>query len=299
MFYFDIRNETKYCFGLSVKGAQTSLKLAQFTGKGFHSIQTMGGTNRGIPWILKNGNQLSLFARYDNNTLYRVTIANDEVLQPNIIPGVVNGDPNCYIDETTAAHQLYCFVRNDAYGLAEYVETSTNDWHITQLTSENDRIRDDIAPTCSYVGASLKYCFVILENGYLSRIVSKSGIWLPWKTMGHTQFRAMPVLFTSQSINYTGTHQICYLLAIDNSQHLQLSINPECNQDDNFTDWTPLFESVQVKQFNKVFRLRNDDIGILGIDVNDRPCFTIFDRVKNEFTAIRTALTMKSEQFQP
>ena len=55
---------------------------------------------------------------------------------------------------------------------------------------------------------------------------------------------------------------------MDSSHHLQLSINTDCARSDRFTNWSPVVDTLhlQFKQFDKVIRLRDANIGVLGID---------------------------------
>lgn len=295
-------NETKYCFGLSVQDPQHSLKLAQFTRKGFHSVATLGGTNIGTAFGLTNIDNVAVFARHSQNTLYRRIIADDEVLSAHDVASSVTGDPTCYVYELVSNRPVYCFARNAVRGLSEYLEVSTNNWRVTQLGSSNERIRDDTAPVCNYVGSIYRYCFAILENGRISRIASKSGTWTTWQMIGPNQphqFNGSPVFFTSLPMNASGPNQTCYVLAIDSTYHLQLSTNSNCAQSDSFSDWTPLFPALEFKQFDQAFNLRDGNIGIFGVNRQNQPYYTFLDRTNNQFTEPRLALSTKPEQFRP
>ncbi|CAF4441780.1 unnamed protein product [Rotaria socialis] len=297
-----VNNETKYCFGLSVQDSQHSLKLAQFTRKGFHSIENIGGSNRGTAFGLTNINSVAVYVRNSQNTLYRRIIADDEVLSAHDIAFSLSGDPMCYIHELSISRQIYCFARNAVNGLTEYAELSTNTWRATQLGNPTDRIRDETAPVCSYVGQIHRYCFAIFENGQIYRILWKSGVWSTWQSIGRDrqyQFIIQPTFLTSKPLNESSLDQICYLLAIDTNNNLQLSTNFNCAQLDSFTEWTPISANLKFKQFDKIFRLRDGNIGVLGIDSQNRPYYLYLDPKTSHFTSPRLAFTVKPEEFRP
>ena len=301
-FFFFISNETKYCFGLSVEDPQHSLKLAQFTRKGFHSVANLGGSNIGSAFGLTDVHRVAAFVRQSQNRLYRRVIADDEVLAAHDIATSVTGDTICYVHQLTTNRPTFCFARNSVRGLSEFVEISTNTWRATQLGSTNERIRDESAPVCSYVGSIYRYCFVILENNRIYRLVSKSGVWSSWQTIDPNhpyQFIASPLFFTSQPFPSTTTNQTCFLLAIDTNFHLQLSKNQNCAQSDSFTDWTTLSPTIQFKQMDQVVFLRDGNIGLFGVDRQNQPLFVYFDRTTNQFTIPRPTLSLKPEQFRP
>ncbi|CAF3893505.1 unnamed protein product [Adineta steineri] len=295
-------NDTKYCFGLSIQDSQDSLKLAQFTRKGFHSIENIGGNNRGIAFGLTNINNVTVFVRNSQNTLYHRTIADDEILSPHDIALSLSGDPTCYIQELLTTRQTYCFARNSAFGLTEYAELSEYEWRITQLGYTTDRIRDEIAPVCSYVGQLHRYCFAIFENGQIYRIISNSNIWSTWELIGkgqQLQFITQPVFLTSKPLNQSDYDQTCYLFAIDTNNNLQLSTNINCAASDNFSEWIPISTNLKFKQFDKIFRLRDGNIGVLGIDNQNQPYYMFLDPQIDRFTSPRLAFTVKPEQFRP
>ncbi|CAF2368263.1 unnamed protein product [Rotaria sp. Silwood2] len=295
-------NDTEYCFGLSIQDTQHSLKLAQFTQKGFHSIENIGGTNRGTAFGLTNINNVAVYVRNSQNILYRRIIADDEILSAHNIASSLSGDPMCYIYELLTSRQIYCFARNSAYVLTEYVELSKDTWQTTQLGNPTDRIRDETAPVCSYVGHIHRYCFVIFENGQIYRILSKSGVWSTWQSIGREQrhqFISQPAFITSKPLNQSSPDQTCYLLAIDTNNNLQLSTNLNCAVLDNFSEWIPISPNLKFKQFDKTFRLRDGNIGVLGIDGQNRPYYIFLDPKTNRFTSPRPAFTVKSEQFRP
>ncbi|CAF3941170.1 unnamed protein product [Rotaria magnacalcarata] len=297
-----VNNETKYCFGLAVQDSQHSLKLAQFTRKGFHSIENIGSSNRGTAFGLTNINSVAVYVRNSQNTLYRRIIADDEVLSAHDIAFSLSGDPMCYIHELSISRQIYCFARNAVNGLTEYAELSTNTWRATQLGNPTDRIRDETAPVCSYVGQIHRYCFAIFENGQIYRILWKSGVWSTWQSIGRDrqyQFITQPTFLTSKPLNESSLDQICYLLAIDTNSNLQLSTNSNCAQLDSFTEWTPISTNLKFKQFDKIFRLRDGNIGVLGIDSQNRPYYLYLDPKTSHFTSPRLAFTVKSEEFRP
>jgi hypothetical protein len=295
-------NETKYCFGLNVNDSQHSLELAQFTRKGFHSIANIGGSNRGTVFGLTNINNVTAYVRNSQNTLYRRIIANDEILSVHDIALSVTGDPICYIHEISTSRRIYCFARNSANGLTEYAESSTYTWRATQLGNPTDRIRDETAPVCSYVGLIHRYCFAIFENGQIYRILFNSGVWGSWQSIGggkQQQFITQPAFLTSKPLNQSNFDQTCYLIAIDTNNNLQLSTNPNCASADNFSEWIPISTSLKFKQFNETFRLRDGNIGVLGIDSQNRAYYIFLDPKTNRFTAPRPAVTVKPEQFRP
>ncbi|CAF1227074.1 unnamed protein product [Rotaria sordida] len=295
-------NDTKYCFGLSTQDSQHSLKLAQFTRKGFHSIENIGGTNRGIAFGLTNINNVSVYVRNSQNILYRRIIVDDEILSAHNIALSSSGDPMCYIYEVLISREIYCFARNSVYGLTEYVELSKDTWRTTQLGIPTDRIRDEIAPVCSYVGQIHRYCFAIFENGQIYRIISKSGVWSKWQSIGRErqyQFISQPAFIISKPLNQSSSDQTCYLLAIDTNNNLQLSTNLNCALVDNFSEWISISTNLKFKQFNKTFRLRDGNIGVLGIDSQNRPYYIYLDPKTNRFTSPRPAFTVKSVQFRP
>ena len=100
-------NETKYCFGLSVDDPRHSLQLAQFTRKGFQSVEAIGSVNRGIPFALSDRQSVAVFVRQTQNSLYRRMIVDDEILSAHDVASVVTGDPSCYIHEFSFNRQLY------------------------------------------------------------------------------------------------------------------------------------------------------------------------------------------------
>lgn len=292
-------NDTKYCFGLNIANSQHSLELAQFTRKGFHSIENIGGSNRGTAFGLTDINNVAVYVRNSQNTLYRRIISNDEILSAHDIGLSVTGDPTCYIHEITRNRQIYCFARNSANTLTEYTEVSAQTWRATQLGNPIDRIRDETAPVCSYVGQIHRYCFAIFENGQIYRILFNSTVWSTWQSIGRIQFISQPVFLTSKPLNQSGPDQICYLIAIDTNDNLQFSTNSNCGLVDNFTEWIPISINLKFKQFDKIFRLRDDNIGVLGIDTQNRTYYIFLDLKTNHFTSPRPAFTIKPEQFRP
>jgi hypothetical protein len=289
-------NETKYCFGLSVQDSQHSLKLAQFTRKGFHSVENIGGANRGTAFGLTDINSVAVYVRNSQNTLYRRIISDDEILSPHDISLSVSGDPICYIHEISTTRQIYCFARNSANILTQYTELSAYTWRATQIGTPTDRFRDETAPVCGYIGEVRRYCFAIFENGQIYHIVSNSGVWAAWVSVsGGRQFLTQPVFLTS---NQSGSDQTCYLIAIDTNNNLQLSINSNCAQSDNFNEWSPLPTNLKFRQFDKSFRLRDGNIGVLGIDSQNQAYYIFFDSKTNRFTSPRPAFTVKPEQFR-
>jgi hypothetical protein len=298
---FKHSNDTKYCFGLSVQDPQHSLKLAQFTPKGFHSIENIGDSNQGTAFGLTNINNVTVYVRNSQNTLYRRIIADDEILPAHDIAISLSGDPTCYIHELLTTRQIYCFARNSAYGLTEYIELSAYTWRVTQLGNSIDRIRDETAPVCSYVGQVHRYCFAIFENGQIYRILYNSGIWSTWQPIGkgQQQFITHPVFLTSKPLNQSSPDQTCYLIAIDTNNNLQLSTNSNCALSDNFSEWIPIETNLKFKQFDKAFRLRDGNIGVLGIDIQNQPYYIFLDSQTNRFISPRPAFTVKPEQFRP
>ncbi|CAF3372234.1 unnamed protein product [Rotaria sp. Silwood1] len=295
-------NDTKYCFGLSVGDSQHSLKLAQFTRKGFHSIENIGGINQGTAFGLTDKNNVAVYVRNSQNILYRRIIVDDEILSVHNIASSLSGDPMCYIYELLTSRQIYCFARNSAYGLTEYVELSKDTWKTTQLNNPTDRIRDETAPVCSYVGQIHRYCFAIFENGQIYRILSKSGVWSTWQSISRErkyQFIGQPTFITSKPLNQSSSDQTCYLLAIDTNNNLQVSTNLNCALLDNFSEWISISTNLKFKQFDKTFRLHDGNIGVLGIDGQNRPYYIFLDPKTNRFTSPRPAFTVKSEQFRP
>ncbi|CAF3874421.1 unnamed protein product [Rotaria magnacalcarata] len=251
---------------------------------------------------LTNINSVAVYVRNSQNTLYRRIIADDEVLSAHDIAFSLSGDPMCYIHELSISRQIYCFARNAVNGLTEYAELSTNTWRATQLGNPTDRIRDETAPVCSYVGQIHRYCFAIFENGQIYRILWKSGVWSTWQSIGRDrqyQFITQPTFLTSKPLNESSLDQICYLLAIDTNSNLQLSTNSNCAQLDSFTEWTPISTNLKFKQFDKIFRLRDGNIGVLGIDSQNRPYYLYLDPKTSHFTSPRLAFTVKSEEFRP
>ena len=199
------------------------------------------------------------------------------------------------------SRKIYCFARNLAFGLTEYVELSAYVWQSTQLGNPADRIRDETAPVCSYVGQMHRYCFSIFENGQIYRIIFKSGIWSTWQPIGHErqyQFMTQPTFLTSKPLNQSTSDQTCYLLAIDTNHNLRLSTNSNCAIIDNFSEWLPVSTNLKFKQFDKVFRLRDNNVGVLGIDNQYRVYYMFLDPETNHFTTPRPAFTIKSVQFR-
>ena len=296
-------NDTKYCFGLNIEDSQRALQLAQFTHKGFHSIENIGGNNRGTAFGLNNLNNVSVYVRNYQNTLYRHIIANDEILSAHDIAPSLSGDPICYIHELSSSRQTYCFARNAANGLTEYAELATGVWRVTQLGSSTNRIRDETAPVCSYVGQVHRYCFAIMENGQIYRILFNAGIWGLWQVIGgerqQQQFITQPAFLTSKPLNQSSPDQTCYLLAIDTNDNLQISINTNCAVADNFSQWTPIPTNLKFKQIDRTFRLRDGNIGVLGIDGQNQPYYLFLDSKMNRFTSPRPTFTVKPEQFRP
>jgi hypothetical protein len=293
-------NDTKYCFGLSTADVQHSLKLAQFTHKGFHSIENIGGNNRGTAFGLTDTNDVSVYVRNSQNTLYRHLIVDDEILSADDIALSLSGDPICYIHEILSTRRTYCFARNSANGLTEYAESVTHTWRATQLGTSADRIRDETAPVCSYVGQVHRYCFAIFENGQIYRILFNSGVWGAWRLIaGKEQFITQPVFITSKPLNQSSADQTCYLIAIDTNNHLQLSVNSNCALTDNFSQWTLMESNLKFKQIDKTFRLRDGNIGVLGLDDQNRAYYLFLDPKMNQFTPPRPAFTVKPEQFRP
>jgi hypothetical protein len=171
---------------------------------------------------------------------------------------------------------------------------STHSWRATQLGTSTDRIRDETAPICSYVGQIRRYCFAVFENGQIYRISFNSGVWGTWQVVGggkQQQFITQPAFLTS--------NQTCYLLAIDTNNNLQLSSNLNCGLADNFSEWIPIQTNLKFTQFDKSFRLRDGNIGALGIDGQNRVYYIFLDPTTNRFTSPRPAFTIKSEQFRP
>ena len=291
-------NETKYCFGLNVDDPRHPLQLAQFTRKGFHSVETIGATNRGTPFALADRQSVAVFVRHAQNSLYRRMIVDDEILAAHDVASVVSGDPTCYIHEFPFNRQLYCFARNSLGGLSEYTEVSPNSWRITELGSSSDRLRDESAPVCSHVGSMHRYCFAVLDTGRISRILFQAGRWSSWQSIGQNSFNQSVVFVTAPAVNASDINQTCYVLAIDSTNQLQVSMNTDCSQSHRFTNWIPLIDTLQFKQFDKVFRLRDGNIGVLGIDSADQPRYITLDRKTRRFSAPRLALTMKPEQFR-
>ncbi len=287
---------------MDIEDSQHSLKLAQFTRKGFRSIENIGGTNRGTAFGLTNINNVTVYVRNSQNTLYRRVIADDEILSAHDIALSVTGDPICYIHVILTSRQIYCFARNSINGLTEYAELSINTWRVTQLGNPTDRIRDETAPVCSYVGQIHRYCFAIFENGQIYRILFKSGVWSTWQSIGggqQLQFITQPAFLTSKPLNQSSPDQTCYLIAIDTNNNLQLSTNSNCALVDNFSEWIPIPTNLKFKQFDKTFRLRDDRIGILGIDGQNRAYYLFLDPKTNRFISPRPAFTVKPEQFRP
>ena len=295
-------NDTKYCFGLSAPDPQHSLKLVQFTRKGFHSIENIGGNNRGTAFSLKNINNVSVYVRNSQNALYRRLIANDEILSVQNIASSVTGDPMCYIHEVSSNRPTYCFARNSLNTLTEYVELKGNTWRTTQLGNRTDRIRNETASVCSYVGLTHRYCFAIFENGQIYRILFNAGSWNTWQLTGGgriPQFLSPPTFLTSKQLNQSDSDQTCYLIAIDYANYLQLSINTNCPSTDNFSEWSSIADNRKFKQIDKIFRLRDGHIGVLGIDEQNQLYYLLLDPTTNRFTLPRLALTRKAEQFRP
>ena len=202
----------------------------------------------------------------------------------------------------STTQQIYCFARNSAYGLTEYAELSTHTWRATQLGTSTDSIRDETAPTCSYVGQIHRYCFAIFENRQIYRILFNSGVWSAWQVVGggrQQQFISSPVFLTSKPLNQSISDQTCYLIAIDTNNNLQLSTNFNCAVTDNFSEWILIPTDLKFKQFDKSFRLRDGNIGVLGIDERNRAYYIFLDPKTNRFTSPRPALTVKPEQFRP
>ena len=283
---------------MSADDPQHPLQLAQFTRKGFHSVETIGAANRGTPFGLTDRQSVAVFVRRAQNSLYRRMIVDDEILSAHDVAASVTGDPTCYIHEFPFNRQLYCFARNPLNGLSEYAEVSANTWRVTELGVPSDRLRDESAPVCYYVGSMHRYCFAVLDTGRISRILFQAGRWSSWQSIDEHQFNQSPVFFNSQSSNSSEINQTCYLLAIDTKNHLQVSMNTDCAQSDRFTNWSPFDDTFQFKQFDKVFRLRDGNIGVLGIDSADRPSYICLDRKTHRFTISRLALTVKPEQFR-
>jgi hypothetical protein len=275
-----------------------SLQLAQFTRKGFQSVEAIGGINRGIPFALSDRQSVAVFVRQAQNSLYRRMIVDDEILSAHDVASVVTGDPSCYIHEFSFNRQLYCFARNSAGGLSEHTEVSTNTWRVTQLGSPSDRLRDESAPMCSRVGSMHRYCFAVLDTGRISRILFQAGQWSSWQSIAQQSFTQSPLLVTAQTTNTSDINQTCYLLAIDPSNHLQVSMNTDCARSNLFTNWTPLVATVRFKQFDKIFRLRDGNIGVLGVDSEDQPSYLFLDRKTHRFSTARLALTEKPEKFR-
>mgnify|MGYP002378694087 CR=1 FL=1 len=292
-------NETKYCFGLDALDSQHPLKLAQFTRKGFHNIEDMGSSNRGTAFALTNLNNVSVYVRNVQNTLYRHLIVNDDILPAHDIAPLLTGDPICYIQELETSRQTFCFARNSANRLTEFTELSIYAWRATQLGTANDRIRDETAPTCSYVGQKHRYCFAIFENGQIYRILFNSNAWSSWQTIGSQQFLTQPVFITSKTLNDSSSDQTCYLIAIDTNNDLQLSMNENCAQTDSFSQWTLLKTNLKFKQFDKIFRLRDGNVGVLGIDSSNRPYFIYLNPKTHDFTSPHSTFTIKPLQFRP
>ncbi|UJR16244.1 hypothetical protein I4U23_003152 [Adineta vaga] len=294
-------NETRYCFDLSIQDSQHSLKLAQFTQKGFHSIEDLGGLNHGTAFGLTDANSVSVYVRNNQNILYRRVIVDDEVLPVHNIAPSVTSDPTCYIQELEMTRQLYCFARNEMYGLNEYAELSINTWQLTQLGYASDRIRNETIPVCSYVGRVHRYCFVIFENGQIYRILYNSNGWSTWQVIGkeQQQFVSEPVFLTSKLSNESNSDQTCYLIAIDTNYQLQISTNLNCAVSDNFSTWIPIETNRKFKQFDKTFRLRDGNIGVLGIDDENRAHYIYLDPATNRFTLPQPAFTVKPIQFRP
>lgn len=295
-------NETRYCFGLSVQDSQHPLKLAQFTRKGFHSIENIGGNNRGTAFGLTNTDSVAVFVRNSQNTLFRRIIADDEILSARDITSSLSGDPMCYIYKLLTSQNVYCFARNSARGLNEYVELTRDTWQVTQLGSPTDRIRDETAPVCSYVGQIYRYCFSVFENEQIYRITWKSGVWGTWQPIGQDrtrQFITQPAFLTSKPLDESSSDQICYLLAIDTNNNLQVSINLNCAESDNFSEWTSISTSLKFTQADKIFRLHDGNVGLLSIDNKNQLYYLLLDPINNRFLSPRPAFTTKSNEFRP
>ena len=295
-------NETKYCFGLNAQGTRHTLNLIQFTRKGFHSLDDLGGAHQGTAVSLTNIKSVAVFARSMQNVLYRRLVASDEILSEHDVALSVTGDPSCYIDVFSSNRRTLCFVRGANRTLIEYAELSTDTWSATRLGNSSDRLRDEAAPACGYVGRLLRYCFAILENGLIYRIRSSSYVWGSWQPIDEDrshQFLAQPLFVTSRPWDYSGPDQICYLMAIDQSNHLHLSTNSDCAQSANFSHWVSLPTNIKLKQLNHRFRLRDGTIGVFGVDVHNSTYYLILDQTTHRFTAPRLALTMKPTQFRP
>lgn len=297
-----ISNDTKYCFGLSTQDPQHSLQLAQYTRKGFHSIENIGGNNRGTAFGLKNINSIGVYVRNSQNTLYRHIIANDEILSAHDIAPLLSGDPMCYVYDVSPNRQTYCFARNNLKTLSEYVEFPANAWRTSQIGNPTDRIRDETAPVCSYVGLIHRYCFAVFENGQIYRILSTSGSWGTWQLTGGgriQQFITHPTFLTSKLLNQSNPDQTCFLIAIDRENYLQISINTNCALVDHFSEWTVVLGNRKFKQIDQTFRLRDGNIGVLGIDDQNQPYYLLLDPKTNRFTLPRLAVTVKAQQFRP
>ena len=251
---------------------------------------------------MTNINSVSVYVRNSQNTLYRHIIANDEILSAHDIALSLSGDPTCYIYEVLPSRQTHCFARNSVNTLTEYVELASYAWRTTQLGNRTNRIRDETAPICSYVGLVHRYCFAVFENGQIYRILFNSGVWGAWQSTGGertVQFITQPVFLTSKPLNQSNPDQTCYLIAIDRDNQLQLSVNNNCALVDNFSEWTPVPTHLKFKQMDKIFRLRDGNIGVLGIDEQNRLYYIFLDPKTNRFTSPRPAFTVKAEQFRP
>ncbi|CAF1001026.1 unnamed protein product [Adineta ricciae] len=294
-------NETRYCFGLSTQDTEHSLKLAQFTRTGFHGIENLAGANIGTAFGLADKDSVSVYVRDDQNVLYRRYIIDDELSSVYYIAPSVTGDPTCYIQQVSSTRQLFCFARNQIHGLSEYAELSLNTWRVTPLGYETDRILSAAAPVCSYVGSVHRYCFDIFENEQIYRILYTTNGWSTWQMIGNgqQQFLNPPVFFTSKLQNASDADQTCYLIAIDRNSQLQLSMNSNCAAFDNFSFWIPIESNRKFKQFDKVFRLRDGTIGVLGIDEQNLAYYIYLDLDTRSFTLSQPALTVKPVQFRP
>ena len=146
-----------------------------------------------------------------------------------------------------------------------------------------------------------RYCFAIFENGQIYRILFNSGVWGTWQTIGRGQqkFTTQPAFVTSKSLNDSSADQTCYLIAIDTNNDVQVSTNTNCAVNDNFSEWILMPTNLKFKQFDKIFRLRDGHIGVLGIDGFNQPYYIFLDPKTNGFTSPRPAFTVKPEQFRP
>ncbi|CAF0773010.1 unnamed protein product [Didymodactylos carnosus] len=291
-----INNGTKYCFGLN-KSLPHSLELAQFTYKGFHSIENIGGSNIGIPFALEDIGTVSAYVRDARGVLYRQVISDDEVLSPKNISTIVSSDAICYIRTSVNPPLTYCYALNAENTVIEFLEQSPNVWKSTLLGNTQDHIQH--LPICNYIGLQKTYCFALLDNKQIQKNIFSSGQWGVWSPVGSKTFLTEPLFFTSKPNNASSADQTCYLLGIDINYELQLSENKNCAFVESWTEWTKIPTTVKFQQFQNVFRLRDDNMGAVGVSNQGIPYYIFLDPITKKFTSPSPAFSVKPVLFRP